>query len=308
MSSSFLDAGSRIWINETASPRTFEKRADVAGARRVAQFAQRLGLNLTNAFTGYGEHLANFFEGPLIAVLKPETHAEDAFLARAERLQHRGHLLLEAQVHGCLRWRDYGLVFDEIAQMSVFLFTDGSLEGYGRLSDLAGLANFFDGHVQPLGQLLRSGLAAKLLHELASALGKLIDDLDHVNGHTDRARLVSDGARDGLANPPGGVGGELVTASPVELVGAFHESEITFLDQIEKLQAVMGVFLGDRNNEAKVGFSQFFLGLDGLRFTSLDEGEGAFEAGQPNLARFFDLLQLGAARAQLLTSFGGDIA
>src|SRR6516164_5741261 len=223
------------------------------GTRRVAQFAQRLRFNLADTLARDGKHLPDLFEGALITVLKPETHADDALLAGTERLQHRGHLLVEAQVHGCLRWRDYSLVFDEITQVRILLFTDGSLEGYGCLSNLAGLAHFFDGHVQPLGQLLRSGLAAKLLDELASALGKLIDDLDHVNGHTDGARLVGDGTRDGLANPPGGIGGKLITAAPVELVGAFHKPEIAFLDQVQKLKAMMGVFLGDRNNEAKVG-------------------------------------------------------
>src|SRR5215469_1695947 len=147
MRSPLLDTGSRIWINETASPRIFEERADVAGARRVAQFAQRLGLNLTNAFTRYGEHLADFFECALIAVLKPETHADDALLARAELLQHRGHLLLEAQVHGCFRWGDYSLVFNEITQVRVLLFANRRLEGYGSLSDLACLPHFFDGNV-----------------------------------------------------------------------------------------------------------------------------------------------------------------
>src|SRR5215472_2818774 len=98
----FLDTECRIWINETTSERTFQKRADVAGARRVAQFAQRLGLNLTNAFAGYGEHLPDFFEGALISVLKPETHADDTFLARAELLQHTGHRFPQAESDGCI--------------------------------------------------------------------------------------------------------------------------------------------------------------------------------------------------------------
>src|SRR5262249_29118149 len=204
----------------------------MVGARWVAQFAQRLGLNLANALTRDGEHLADFFEGALIAVLEPITHADYAFFARTELLQHRGHRLLQAEADGCLRWRDQGLVFDEIAQVSVFLLADRSLEGYGCLSDLAGLAYFFDGHVQPLGQLLRSGLAAELLHELAGTPCELIDDFDHVDRHSDSARLIGDGARDGLANPPGSVGRELVTAAPVELVGAFHQPEIAFLDQV----------------------------------------------------------------------------
>src|SRR5215469_813461 len=70
---------------------------------------------------------------------------------------------------------------DEIAQVSVFLLADGSLERYRCLGDLARLAHFFDGHVQPLGQLLRSGLTAKFLNELASAFGKLIDDRTRPN-------------------------------------------------------------------------------------------------------------------------------
>src|SRR6266566_5112691 len=114
----------RIWIEETASQRTFEKRADVAGARWVAQFAQRLGLNLANALTRDREHLADFFEGARIAVLKPKTHADDAFFAGIELLQHGGHRLLQAEADRRIRWRDHGLVFDEIAQVSVFLFAE----------------------------------------------------------------------------------------------------------------------------------------------------------------------------------------
>src|SRR6516225_1182767 len=96
----------RIWIEETASQRTFEKHADVAGERWVAQFAQRLGFNLANALTRDGEHLADFFEGALIAVLKTKPHAYDAFFPRTELLQHGGHRLLQTEADGCLRWRD----------------------------------------------------------------------------------------------------------------------------------------------------------------------------------------------------------
>src|SRR5260370_25672102 len=186
-------------IEETASQRTFEKRADVPGARGVAQFAQRLSLNLANALASDGEHPADFFEGVRIAVLKPKTHTDDAFFAGTELLQHGGHTFLQAEADGCIRWRDHGLVFDEIAQMSVFLFADRSLERNRRLRDLASLAHSFDAHVQPLGQLFRGGLAAKFLHESAYAPSELVDDLDHVNWTTAGARLVGDGACDGLA-------------------------------------------------------------------------------------------------------------
>jgi len=57
----------------TTSYGTLEKRADVAGARWMPQFAQRLGLNLTNALTRYGENLSDFFERVLIAFLFPRS-------------------------------------------------------------------------------------------------------------------------------------------------------------------------------------------------------------------------------------------
>jgi len=57
----------------TTSHRTLEKRADVAEARWMPEFVQRVGLNLTNALTRYGENLSDFFERALIAFLFPRS-------------------------------------------------------------------------------------------------------------------------------------------------------------------------------------------------------------------------------------------
>ena len=59
-------------------------------------------------------------------------------------------------------------------------------------------------------QLFGRRLAADLLHQPARNLEHAVDRLDHVHGDADGARLVGDGARDGLADPPCRIGGELV--------------------------------------------------------------------------------------------------
>jgi len=41
------------------------------------------------------------------------------------------------------------------------------------------------------------------------------------------------------------------------------------------LQSAVGVFLGDRNNQSKVRFDQFFFGLLGFRFAAVNEGQRA---------------------------------
>ena len=66
----------------------FEEDAELARSRRMAQLAKRLGFDLADALACDGERLAHFFERVLGAVLQPEAHLDDLFLARRERLQH----------------------------------------------------------------------------------------------------------------------------------------------------------------------------------------------------------------------------
>ena len=93
---------------------------------------------------------------------------------------------------------------------------------------------------------------------------ELVDSLDHVHRDADGAGLIGDGAGDGLANPPGCVGGELVAAAVFEFVDGFHQADVALLNQVEELQAAVGVLFGDGDDEAEVGFDQLALGLVGV--------------------------------------------
>ena len=73
---------------ELFSQGEFEEAAELVRARRVAQLAQRLDFDLADALAGDGERLADFLERVLAAVLQPEAHLDDLFLARGQRLQH----------------------------------------------------------------------------------------------------------------------------------------------------------------------------------------------------------------------------
>ncbi len=86
--------------------------------------------------------------------------------------------------------------------MRIFLLADGRLQRDGLLGDLPGLADLVGWNAQAFGDLLGIGLAAQLLHELPAGSQLLVDGLDHVHGDADRASLVRDSARNGLADPP----------------------------------------------------------------------------------------------------------
>ncbi len=115
-------------------------------------------------------------------------------------------------------------------------------------------------HVQFEGQLFGRGFAAEVLQHLALHAGQLVDDFHHVHRDTDGAGLVSHGAGDGLADPPGGVGGELEALGVVELLDRTDQAQVAFLDQVQEQHAAAGVALGQRNHEAEVGLKQVVLG------------------------------------------------
>ena len=128
------------------------------------------------------------------------------------------------------------------------------------LGDLQHLAHLVLGHLHAHRQLLRRRLAAHLLQHLARDAVQLVDGLDHVHRDADGARLVGDRAGDRLADPPGRVGRELVAAAVFELVDRLHQADVAFLDQVEELQAAVGVLLGDRDHQAQVGLDHLLLG------------------------------------------------
>jgi len=146
------------------------------------------------------------------------------------------------------------------------------------------------------------------LDQLDAGAEQLIDLLDHVHGHPDRARLVGNGPANTLANPPGRVRGKFIASTPVKFIRAPHEADVAFLDQVQELQAAVGVFLRDGHNQAKVCLGHLFLCLLGFSFAPQDQGESTLQIAQPDLARFFDAFQLRAGQAQTLTRLSCVIA
>ena len=179
-----------------------------------------------------------------------ETHAQDPFLARRQRGQHPSRGFAQVALDGRVQGLHRVLVLDKIAQMAVFLVADRGLKADRLLGDFEHFAHLVDRHRQLDRQLVRGRLAADLVQHLARGAHQLVDGFDHMHRDTDGARLISDGARDGLADPPGGVGGKLIAAPIFKLIDRLHQTDIAFLDQIQELQAPVGIFFGNGNHQA----------------------------------------------------------
>ena len=85
-----------------------------------------------------------------------------------------------------------------------------------------------------------------------------------MHGNADGAGLVCNGAGDGLANPPGGIGGEFVAAAVFKFFHRFHQAHVAFLNQIQEGEAAVGIFFGNGNDQAQIGLHHFILGPAGF--------------------------------------------
>src|SRR5215469_17702139 len=209
---------------------TLDERAQPLAPRRMAELPQRLGLDLPDALAGHLEVLTHLLERVVGLLADPEPHPEHLLLARRQGGQNLPGLLGQVHVDHRVRGRDQALVLDEVAQVGVLLLTDGGLEADGLLRDLEDLADLVQRELHLLRDLLRRGLAADLLDEVAAGADQLVDRLDHVHRDADGARLIGDGSGDGLADPPRGVGAELVPTLVLELVHRLHEADVPLLD------------------------------------------------------------------------------
>src|SRR5258705_6974175 len=254
---------------------------------RVLQLPQRLSLDLADALARHRELQADLFQGVVGIHAYAEAHAENALLARCDGSEHAGGGLAQIGLNRGVDRQDRVLVLDEVAKTHILLVADWRLDGEwlpGKLEDFPHLLHWY---AELFGKLLGRRLAAHLVEQLPRRADDLVDHFDHMHGDANGARLVGDRARNRLPDPPRGIGRELVAAAILELIDRLHQPDIAFLNQVEELQAAVGVFLGDRDDEAQVRLHHLLLRLTCLALALLHHLHDLAELAdlEPGLAR-----------------------
>ena len=106
--------------------------------------------------------------------------------------------------------------------------------------------------LQSCGNLFRRRISAELLHQLTLHAHDLAICLNQMNRQANRSCLVSNRTGNRLADPPCCIGAELESLIRIKLISSLHQTDIAFLDQIQKLHAAANIFLGNRNNQTQV--------------------------------------------------------
>ena len=152
--------------------------------------------------------------------------------------------------------------------MTIFLLADRSFKGYGLPRNFQDPPHLFNRHLHFFRKLLRKRFPAILLDKLSCRANQLIDRLDHMDRDTDRSRLICNGPSNRLPDPPCRICGEFEPSSILKLVNGFHQTDIAFLNQVQKLESPVCITLGDGDNKSQVGLDQFGFCFTNLLFTN----------------------------------------
>src|SRR3954470_4350415 len=239
------------------------------------QLAQRgepgegLALELADALARQVELVPDRLERPGLA-FEAEAQLEDPPLTLRKRVERPPHTLAPERFLGLLERVGSLAVGEQIAELALVVRADGLVQRDRGLRGAERLVDVLERKAGRLRELFLGRLAAELDLEPARRAAELLLALDDVDGNTDRARVVRDGALHRLGDPPGRVRGDLVAAPPVELLDRAVEAERALLDQVEEGDAEAAVALGDRDHESEVRLDHPALGeqvaaLDRLR-------------------------------------------
>ena len=172
----------------------------------MPQFAQGLGLNLPDPFSGDGEFLSDLFQRMIGPLADAKTHSQHLLFAGSQSRQDFFRLFLKVEIDHRIGWCHNPLVLDKITQVAVLLLTNRSFQGDRFFGDFENLSNLVDWDLHLGGDLFRSGLTTYFLDQITGGPNQLVDRFDHMDRDSDGPGLVRYGTCDRLANPPRRIG------------------------------------------------------------------------------------------------------
>ena len=130
---------------------------------------------------------------------------------------------------------------------------------------------------------------------IAVALTAIMAMVGRVGRDIDGGAGPLDPSLEGLADPPGGVGGKLVALGPVELLDRSDQADRALLDEVQEVHTGALVALGPVDDEAQVRLDHLPLG----RLVTLGDAPAQVELlGRPGNCPGTDLLEVQARQIE----------
>jgi hypothetical protein len=111
-----------------------------------------------------------------------------------------------------------------------------------------------------------------------------------MHGNTDGTGLIRNGPGNRLADPPGRIRAEFIAPTIFKLINRFHQADIALLNEVEKAQATVGIFLGDAHDQAEIGFGKLTLCFVVFLLTTPDTSQRFCQGFMGGLSLYLELL------------------
>src|ERR1022692_5064256 len=138
-----------------------QKTVQLPQARGMAHLAERLGLNLPDAFAGDIELLADLLQRARVAIPQAKTQLQNPALAFVQAAQHVAQFALQEAETGQVQRAFGGLVLDEIAEVRILAVAHRRLQRDRLLCHFQDGTHPVHGQLEFIGQFLRRGFAAQ---------------------------------------------------------------------------------------------------------------------------------------------------
>ena len=210
---------------------------------------------MPDTFSGKIQFRADFGQGLRFAIAEAEPSLDDEPFFLVQLRKQFLKLLLEGLRDENFVHRGNTRVTDQVFQMHLVLVSDWSAKRNLGWSSFHHAADIFFLHTEFLRNLVDAGPPAELLCQARYFGFETVEFMFQFWGEAEHLAMVSDRRQNGLANPPACVGDESHVTRRVETRGRFDQTHVAFIDQFVERIAGPGVFLGHRDNKAKIGFN-----------------------------------------------------
>ena len=235
----------------------------------MPQLAQGLGFDLPHPLPGHIELLPQLFQRMRPAILQPEAQCDHPLFPRCQAFEHAEQFPPQQLPPGFIHRDACILVLNKIFKVGILFLAHRRFQADGVLRQLQQFPHTVRLHVQLNSDLFRGRLPAIFPQQVTRRLFDPVDALHKVHRDADGPPLIRNGAGDGLTDPPRGIGGKFEAALRLKLFRRLHQTEIAFLNEIQKRQASPCIALCHRHHQPQVRFAELPPGIlvPGLRGT-----------------------------------------
>ena len=173
--------------------------------------------------------------------------------------------------------------------MTVFLLANGCFQGNRLLGNLQNFPYPLFRHIHLFRNFFRCRFSPQFLQELSAHTDQFVDRFYHMHGNPNGSCLICNSPGNGLADPPGSIGGKFISLTVIKFFHRLNQAHIPFLNQIQKQHPPTHIPFCNAHHKTQIGFRKTLFRFRIAQFHTLCQVNLLFCIQQRHLADFLEI-------------------